>query len=131
MKFASIILLFGFSLISLLGIFALAHDNVHTAENCDSGLIGKTICPFVLSGTLQHLEASKVFARANSISTYIYFLILIVGAAAAFFDIIRPKDRQTFFAFRRAENYSNPPSKIFRLKWLSLFENSPSFPNRA
>ncbi len=109
---------------SVFGLFGLSHMDGAPMMNCPYAQGGSSIC----ENSLGHINDWRQFSN-TTFSTLLIFSLLILGAVLYFLnkqDFLNQKQH-----FYRWKYYFNNEKSYFYTqkitKWLSLFENSPSF----
>ena len=110
--------------IGIFGLFEFSHANEMPMENCPYAQNGYSLC----ENSFDHINNWRQFSNTTFSALFILSL-LILGIILYFYNKRNfLKQNQYFYRWKyrlydkKLNNYDN---KI--IKWLSLFENSPSF----
>ena len=127
--FLSFFVLLAYISIGVFGLFKLDHMTETPMVNCPYAQNGYALC----ENSLNHINNWQQFTNTTFSSFYIFSLLIILGIVLYFFgkqNFLNQK--QYFYRWKyylnnkKLYSYSN---KI--IKWLSLFENSPSLSYKA
>jgi len=129
--FIGVSILFAFLGITVFGLLQFSHvDQTHEAPmiNCFYAENGYSIC----ENTLNHINNWRQFSNVIFPSLSI-FLLLILGMVFHFFGIRDFLNQEQYFYKRKYYLYDK---KLYSfqeriIKWLSLFENSPSLSSKT
>ncbi|MFA4975228.1 MAG: hypothetical protein WC839_04130 [Candidatus Paceibacterota bacterium] len=110
--------------IGVFGLFSSSHSASAPMTNCPYTQNGSSIC----NNFLEHINDWHQFSSVTLFSSII-FLLLILGIILYFFNQQNfLKEKQFFYKWEYYINDKKSYSFQSRIiKWLSLFENSPSF----
>lgn len=121
--FIGIFVLLAYIGIGIFGLFKLDHMTLKSMEDCPYAQNGYAIC----KDTLDHINGWRQFSNVIFSSLFI-FSLLILGIVLYFYNQRNFLNlKQYFYRWKYCLNNKklyNPLSKV--IKWLSLFENSPS-----
>jgi len=133
MKYITLSLLIGFVAIGTFGFGFMNHDEGHITSNCIASVIDKVTClQSDLAVALHHINAYQTFSQATPSSFYIS-LALILGLFVVGYiflknllskNLLTPSPQLLRHKQNEPELYLHQSRKI--IKWLSLFESSPS-----
>ena len=119
-KFATILIVIGFSAITVFGIFAMNHG--HNEAGCIAASAQGATCPNTentLSFIAFHLGAFKNFSTATFIVTALLSIAILLSTAGSL--VVAPS-----YSGRQLFSLSVPLLKQRLTRWLALHENSPS-----
>ena len=119
---------FAYLSIGVFGLLRFSHMSETPMANCPYAENSFSVC----DNSLVHINNWHQFSNAIFSSLFI-FSLLILGMVLYFFDKRNSFNQKQYFYkwkyYLDNKELSTPLDKI--IKWLSLFENSPSFAYRA
>ncbi|OGG79953.1 hypothetical protein A3A39_01040 [Candidatus Kaiserbacteria bacterium RIFCSPLOWO2_01_FULL_54_13] len=129
MKFwVTSVLTIGVVAVGVFGFVGMSHDMSH-GSGCIASVVNKNaVCPEdALSSALYHITAYKTFSEFTIASTFfalITLLLLLLAAVLATKEKLRPIPLRRQRVRWQDDFHTSHREKF--LRWLSLFENSPS-----
>jgi hypothetical protein len=117
--------MFAYISIGVLGLFEFSHMSEAPMANCPYADNGSSLC----ENSLDHINNWKQFSNATFPSLLLLSFLTILGLVLYFFGQKNFLNQKQYFYKWKYYLYNKKlfvyPNKIIR--WLSLFENSPSF----
>lgn len=128
MKFSAAFLLVGILAVGVFGFLGMNPGMDHESGNCIASLVNVVTCPLEgLSNAMYHINAYASFSSAIFFSPLVLLALTLFAflalASPASFSLLPAQGRLTVRI--RQTSLATPRNKFIR--WLSLFENSPSF----
>jgi len=118
-------IVFAYISIGVLGLFEFNHMSEAPMANCPYADNGSSLC----ENSLDHINNWKQFSNATFPSLLLLSFLTILGLVLYFFGQKNFLNQKQYFYKWKYYLYNKKlfvyPNKIIR--WLSLFENSPSF----
>ena len=128
-KFLSLLLLISILVIGVFGFATMNRDIEHSA-GCVASAVDSTPCPQnIVAMTVHHIQAYLTFFSAIPVSPILVLMLLLtlLLSARSLFVPIKYKfdDPDRKIIYKKSE--AKPLALRKLIRWLSLFENSPSF----
>ncbi|MFM2357517.1 MAG: hypothetical protein RJA61_254 [Candidatus Parcubacteria bacterium] len=127
-KLFTIFVLFSFLSIGIIGFSSMNHGIEHTS-GCMFSVADSTPCPEnIIAMTVHHLQAYtsllNILPPTQSLLVVLLLCSLLVGLVFCLYKLVTHTSR----SFRlRSHSFEYPPIHSWKIiKWLALFENSPS-----
>lgn len=123
--FISILIFIIYISVGIFGLFQSIHINETPMPNCPYTENNYSLC----ENSLDHINGWRQFSNVIVTSLFI-FLILIFGIILYFFGLQNLLNKKLFLFYKWKYYLNNKKLYSYRrkiIKWLSLFENSPSF----
>ena len=128
-KFLALLLLTSILVIGVFGFATMNHSIGHSAS-CVASAVDSTHCPQnIVAMTVHHIQAYLTFFSAIPVSPILVLMLLLtlLLSARSLFVPIKYKfdDPDRKIIYKKSE--AKPLALRKLIRWLSLFENSPSF----
>ena len=127
MKFSAVLLVVGLLAVGVFGFLGMNSMTDHEAGNCIASLVNVVACPLEgLSSAIYHLQAYASFSQAVFSSSLLLLTLVLLALLAHTRALMR--DLVPVVESRRLpmRESSRVVSRSKFVRWLSLFENSPS-----